>query len=262
MGGLARKIPVTFVTFAIATAAIAGLPPLAGFFSKDEILWFAFASERGGSTLLWLTGSATALMTSFYMFRLLWLAFLGRSRVDAEVAHHVHESPWSMTGVLVLLAALSAVGGFIAIPHFLEPMLPLPPVVPALHHYETPLVAVAVAIGLAGLAFAAYCFGGDGARGARIADRFAGIRRVLAGKYFVDELYDRIISRPLLWISDRVFLKVSDRALIDGTLHGLAGMARRAAGGFGRVQTGNLHLYAFLVLAGLVGALAWSWRHG
>ena len=262
MGGLAKKIPVTFVTFAIATAAIAGLPPLAGFFSKDEILWFAFASERGGSTLLWLTGSATALMTSFYMFRLLWLAFLGRSRVDAEVAHHVHESPWSMTGVLVLLAALSAVGGFIAIPHFLEPMLPLPAVVPALHHYETPLVVVAVAIGLAGLAFAAYCFGGDGARGARIADRFDGIRRVLAGKYFVDELYDRIITQPLLWISDRVFLKASDRALIDGSLHGLAGLARRAAGGFGRVQTGSLHLYAFLVLAGLIGALAWSWRHG
>jgi NADH-quinone oxidoreductase subunit L len=167
-----------------------------------------------------------------------------------------------MTGVLVLLAALSAVGGFIAIPHFLEPMLPLPAVVPALHHYETPLVVVAVAIGLAGLAFAAYCFGGDGARGARIADRFDGIRRVLAGKYFVDELYDRVITQPLLWISDRVFLKASDRALIDGSLHGLAGLARRAAGGFGRIQTGSLHLYAFLVLAGLIGALAWSWRHG
>jgi NADH-quinone oxidoreductase subunit L len=85
---------------------------------------------------------------------------------------------------------------------------------------------------------------------------------VLAGKYFVDELYDRVINRPLLWVSDRVFLKVSDRALIDGSLHGLAALARRTAGGFGRIQTGNLHLYAFLVLAGLVGALAWSWRHG
>ena len=81
MGGLARRIPVTFATFAVATAAIAGIPPLAGFFSKDEILWYAFASSRGGSPLLWLVAAATALMTAFYMFRLLWLTFLGSSRM-------------------------------------------------------------------------------------------------------------------------------------------------------------------------------------
>jgi len=92
MGGLARRIPVTFWTFAIATGAIAGIPPLAGFFSKDEILWYAFASERGGSPLLWLVGATTALMTAFYMFRLLWLTFLGTSRMTHEVEHHVHES--------------------------------------------------------------------------------------------------------------------------------------------------------------------------
>ncbi len=93
MGGLAKKIPVTFATFAIATAAIAGIPPLAGFFSKDEILWFAFASETGGSPVLWLVGTVTALMTSFYMFRLLWLTFLTPSRMSHEAEHHVHESP-------------------------------------------------------------------------------------------------------------------------------------------------------------------------
>ena len=105
MGGLARKIPVTFATFAIATAAIAGIPPLAGFFSKDEILWYAFASSRGGSPVLWAVAALTALMTAFYMFRLLWLTFFGRSRMTPEVEHHVHESPLSMTGVLMLLAA-------------------------------------------------------------------------------------------------------------------------------------------------------------
>ena len=130
MGGLARKIPVTFATFAIATAAIAGIPPLAGFFSKDEILWFSFASAQGGSTFLWLVASLTSLLTSFYMFRLLWLTFFGASRMTHEVEHHVHESPLSMTGVLAVLAAVSAVGGFFALPHFLEPMLPLPSVVP------------------------------------------------------------------------------------------------------------------------------------
>ncbi len=98
MGGLARKIPVTFATFVVATAAIAGIPPLAGFFSKDEILWFAFASSRGGSPLLWVVASATALLTSFYMFRLVWLTFLGKSRMEPKVEHHVHESPKSMTG--------------------------------------------------------------------------------------------------------------------------------------------------------------------
>src|SRR6185369_9182944 len=113
MGGLARRIPVTFVTFAIATAAIAGIPPLAGFFSKDEILWFALASDRGGSMPLFAVTCITALLTAFYMFRLLWLAFFGASRIDAETARHVHESPASMTGVLVVLAIGSAIGGFV-----------------------------------------------------------------------------------------------------------------------------------------------------
>ena len=105
----------------MATAAIAGIPPLAGFFSKDEILWFAFASERGGSPLLWVVASFTALMTAFYMFRLLWLTFLTPSRMDEKTAHHVHESPFSMTGVLIVLAVLSAIGGFFHVYHFLEP---------------------------------------------------------------------------------------------------------------------------------------------
>ena len=261
MGGLAKRIPVTFVTFVVATAAIAGIPPLAGFFSKDEILWFAFASSRGGSTLLWLVASATALLTSFYMFRLVWLTFLGASRMDPKVEHHVHESPFSMTSVLVVLAALSAVGGFVAIPHFLEPQLPLPAVQEALHHYETPLVAVAIAIAIAGLAGAAYFFGGGAARAERVRARFAGLHRILYDKYYVDELYDALIGRPLLWISDRVFLRVGDRWLFDGTLHGLTGLARRTAGVLARVQTGNLHLYAFLALAGTVAVLLWSWRH-
>ena len=146
MGGLAKRIPITFVTFAIATAAIAGIPPLAGFWSKDEILWNAFASSSGGSPVLWAVMAATALMTAFYMFRLLWLTFLGSSRMDPEVEHHVHESPLSMTGVLMVLALLSAVGGFVAVPHFLEPLLPLAKTPEALHHFEMPLLVLSVAI--------------------------------------------------------------------------------------------------------------------
>ena len=261
MGGLARKIPVTFVTFAVATAAIAGIPPLAGFFSKDEILWFAFAAESGGSVLLWATAALTALMTSLYMFRLLWLTFLGAPRMDAKTAHHVHESPLSMTGVLAVLAVLSAIGGFLAVPHFLEPQLPLPAVKHELHHLETPLLVVSVAIALAGLAGAAFFFGGAAERAARARAQFAGLHRLLQGKYFVDELYDRAIGRPLQWVSERVFLGIGDRLLLDGSLNGLAALAQRAAGVLGRIQTGSLHLYAFFVLAGSIACLVWIWRH-
>jgi NADH-quinone oxidoreductase subunit L len=261
MGGLAKKIPVTFVTFAIATAAIAGLPPLAGFFSKDEILWYAFASTRGGSPWLWGVAALTALMTAFYMFRLLWLIFLGSSRTDAKVGAHVHEAPLSMTGVLMLLALLSAVGGFFAVPHFLEPQLPRPAVHASLHALETPLLVLSIVLALAGLSAAAFVFGGGMSRAEALQRRFARLHRWLAGKYFVDELYALVIGRPLVWVSDHVFLRLGDRRLIDGTLNSLAALGQRSAGVLARLQTGNLHFYAWLVLVGIVGALLWSWRH-
>ncbi|MGE0358751.1 MAG: NADH-quinone oxidoreductase subunit L [Burkholderiales bacterium] len=262
MGGLGRKIPVTFVTFAIATAAIAGIPPLSGFFSKDEILWFALGSSRGGSALLFAVMAFTALLTAFYMFRLLWLTFFGKPRMLKDVEHHIHESPFSMTGVLMVLAFLSAVGGFLAIPHFLEPMLPIPGLkaeVQPLHYW---VVGGSIAIAAAGLAAAAWFFGGDASRAAAVKARFAGAYRVLNNKYYVDELYERVIGRPLVWLSDAVFLKLGDRILLDGTLDGLASAAQRAAGRLSRVQTGSLHKYAFLVLVGMVASLVWMWRHG
>ena len=262
MGGLARRIPVTFATFAVATAAIAGIPPLAGFFSKDEILWFAFASSRGGSPLLFAVAATTALLTAFYMFRLLWLTFFGRARMSPETEHHVHESPASMTSVLIVLAILSAIGGFLALPRFLAPLLPLPGVVPELEHFETPLVIVSIALAFGGLAAAAYLFAGNADRAERLRRRFPTLHRVLCGKYYVDEAYDWLIARPLYWISDRVFLRLGDQKLFDGSLHGLASLGRRAAGGLSRVQNGNLHLYALLVLAGIIASLAWSLGHG
>jgi NADH-quinone oxidoreductase subunit L len=258
MGGLAKKIPVTFATFAIATAAIAGIPPLAGFFSKDEIVWYAFASSYGGSPLLYLVAAVTSLLTSFYMFRLLWLTFFGATRMSAEAAHHVHESPFSMTGVLTVLAFLSAIGGFFSIPHALESQLPLPAVQPALEHYEHLLVGVSIAIAFAGLAGAAYFFGKGAVRAERVRLAFPALNRVLGGKYYVDEAYEAYIEKPLLWISDRIFLRFGDYRVFDGTLHAIAGLGQRTARALGRVQTGSLHVYAFLVLAGLVAALAWS----
>ncbi len=261
MGGLARRIPVTFATFAIATAAIAGIPPLAGFFSKDEILWFAFASSQGGSPVLWIVASAASLLTAFYMFRLLWLTFFGRSRMDAKTEAHVHESPLSMTGVLVLLAVLSALGGFIPLVHYLEPMLPLPAVPEAMHHLERTLVMVAVGVAFTGLLGAWWFFGGDAARAQRIQPRFAALQRVLSGKYFIDELYEAVLGRPLQWISKTIFLQLGDRILIDGTLHTMTGLAQRVAGVLGAMQTGSLHRYALVLVLGVAAAVAWSVRH-
>jgi len=261
MGGLAKKIPITFVTFAIATAAIAGLPPLSGFFSKDEILWFAFASDRGGMPWLFVAAAATALMTAFYMFRLLWLTFFGTGRMDEKTAHHIHESPWSMSGVLVVLAVLSTVGGFFSVPHFLEGMLPLPPIRAGAASAHMPIVIGSVVIALAGLAAAWWFYTHNGARAERARAHVQPLHRLLSGKYYIDELYEALLGRPLQWISDRIFLRLGDRLLLDGTLDGMASTARGAAGLLARVQTGNLHFYAFLVLAGLAAVLLWGWSH-
>jgi NADH-quinone oxidoreductase subunit L len=201
-------------------------------------------------------------MTSFYMFRLLWLTFLTPSRMSHDTEHHVHESPFSMTGVLIVLAVLSAIGGFFQLPHFLEPLLPIPAVVESLEHYEHTLVFVAVAVALLGLAAATFMYRRGLARGEALAARFPRLHRVLGGKYYIDELYEAVLYRPLHWISDRVFLGLGDRLLIDGSLHGLAALTRRASGRLSRVETGQLQWYVAMAVIGVVGCLVWVWRHG
>jgi len=259
MGGLARRMPITFASFAVATAAIAGLPPLAGFFSKDEILAYAFASVRG-APLLWALAAVTAALSAFYMFRLLWLAFLTPSRVQAGAAHHVHESPPVMTGVLLLLAALAAVGGFAALPRFLEPLLPAPAVHAGLARFETPLLGASVALALAGLAAAALLYRRGPARADRFAAQFPALRRLLFSGYYVDSLYDLAVTRPIRWVSARLFLRCGDQLLFDGTLDGLATLTRRAAAGLSRVQAGGLQRYALLAALGIAACIAWVWR--
>ena len=145
---------------------------------------------------------------------------------------------------------LSALGGFIAVPHFLEPQLPLPAVDEHLQHYETPLLVVSVALALAGLAAAACLFGGRAERAERLRARFAGAAPLALGQVLRRRALRALASASRwYWISDRVFLRFGDRALIDGTLHGLAALGRGSAGVFGRLQTGSLHLYAWFVLA-------------
>jgi len=161
-----------------------------------------------------------------------------------------------------VLAILSAVGGFFHVYLFLEPVMPLPETDHALEHLELPLVVFAVVIGLVGLAAAAYVYRGGLGRAEQLQRRFAGAHRLLSGKYYVDELYEAVLGRPLHWISDRVFLRLGDRMLIDGSLHGLAALAQRSAGRLGRVETGSLQFYVWLAVLGVVASLAWMWRHG
>jgi NADH-quinone oxidoreductase subunit L len=157
---------------------------------------------------------------------------------------------------------LSAIGGFVSVPHFLEPLLPLPRTPEALHHFETPLLILSVVIAIVGVAAASFVYRGGLGKGQAIATRFAGIHRLLANKYWVDEIYERLLGNPLKWISDYVFLRFGDRFLLDGTLNGMASLAHRTAGALGRVQSGSLHRYAFFVLVGGIACVVWSFRHG
>jgi len=156
---------------------------------------------------------------------------------------------------------LSAIGGFFHVYHFLEPVMPMPAENEALEHLKTPLIVVAVLIGLAGLAGALLVYRGGLARAERLEQRFPRLHRLLSGKYYVDELYDAVLGRPLHWISERVFLGLGDRTLIDGSLHGLTAVAQRAAGRLSRVETGNLQFYVLLAVLGVIASLAWMWRN-
>jgi NADH-quinone oxidoreductase subunit L len=262
MGGLARTLPVTWYTMLIATVAISGLPPFSGFFSKDEILAGAFFAGKPAIFALGLVGSA---LTAFYMWRLVFLAFLGRSRVDHEVAHHVHESPPVMTVPLTLLAVLAAGAGVWGLPgeqgsaigRFLAPVLAGGHGAEAGHHGPAwALMAVSVAAALAGLLVAWTMYVRGRADLAKVGVPQNGVHRVLLHKYYVDELYDRTIVRPILALS-RWCAEAFDVGVIDGAVNGVATVVERAAGRLRRYQTGFVMNYALSMLVGVVALLGW-----
>jgi NADH-quinone oxidoreductase subunit L len=261
MGGLARKLPATWYTMLVATIAIAGLPPFSGFFSKDEILAGAFFAGKPAIFALGLIGSA---LTAFYMGRLLFLTFLGRSRVDHEVAHHVHESPPVMTvplGILALLAAGAGAWGLpgehgSAIGRFLAPALAGGHGAAGHHGPAWGLMAVSVAAALAGLVVAWQMYLRGGADLAKIGIPQNPLHRLLLDKYYVDELYDRGIVQPVLALS-RWCAGVFDAGVIDGAVNGVATVVDRAARRLRRYQTGFVMNYALSMLVGVVVLLGW-----
>ena len=269
MGGLRRALPVTFWTFLAATLAIAGIPIWAGFFSKDEILGAAFAKNPA----LWAVGFAAAGLTSFYMFRVVYLTFFGPFRGTEEEKRHLHESPPSMTIPLVVLAVLSTVGGFVGLPAFLGGRANLfhrflDPIVPPIasraalaelgRGTEIALVAASVGVALLGWLVARAFYAGEraGALPERFVRAFPGVHRVVANKFSVDELYDAVLYRPFRALA-RIFWKVVDTLIIDGIVNAGSFLVELAGDLLRFFTTGNVRNYALTFLLGIVALLAY-----
>ena len=272
MGGLSKKIRWTYLTMLTATLAIAGFPPFAGFFSKDSILLNAYQNEYGGRNAgyaLYGFALATALLTAFYMFRLIFLTFHGKERYDEQHVH-VHESPGNMLAPLMILAVLSIVGGWLAAPamlgtgpdyfeKFLQPVFGgLEPggVDPGEHTLELTLAVVAVATALIGFLFAFWLYLKRPEKADGLAKSLKPAYSTLLNKYYVDELYAAVIVKPLLWISTNVLWKATDVAGIDGAVNGLAEGATAIGDGVRHTQSGNTRSYAVWVVVGALVVLA------
>jgi len=231
MGALWSKIPTTARTMLVAALTISGIPPLAGFFSKDEILWRTFSRDQAlFFKSLWVIGAITAAMTAFYMFRLVNMTFFGKSRVSHEAEHHIHESPWTMTYVLVALAALSVIGGWIGIPaalggsnqfeHFLEPVIatahPVLEAAAETHHdpMEYVLMVVSVLLALGGIWLARLLYIQRAELPDKMASSWKGLYQLLYRKYYMDEIYDALFVNRTKDLGTT--LAAFDAGVIDG----------------------------------------------
>jgi NADH-quinone oxidoreductase subunit L len=254
MGGLRKKLPVTFWTMTAAVFAIAGFPPLAAFFSKDAILYAAYLQGPAGKAL-WFVGLVTALLTALYMFRLWYLTFMGEPR-STEI--HPHESPWSMLGPLVILALLSIGGGWIGIERFaafLAPSTGLKNAESTTPHLELILSGAAVAVALLGWLIADRLFRQKPAEPVKVAAALPGAYKLLANKYYVDEIYGATVVKPLIGFSRYVLGWVVDIGLLGGLAWLLGGIAMFAGAILQRWQSGNLRSYAAWLAAGAAAVL-------
>ena len=272
MGGLRKKIPWTYGTMLMATLAIAGAPGFSGFFSKDEILGSIGTGTAG--QILWIVGVVTAGLTAFYMFRLLFLAFHGAPRYD-EHAVHVHESPKKMLVPLVVLAVLSVVGGWWAAPElfggpnyfdrFLAPVFAASGAMleEMSRAFVLERMAATVSVALIGFLVAWWMYVRRTGTAQHVGESRSPIYRLLAGKYFVDQLYAAVIVRPLVWISRVVLWHGVDEGVIDGTVNGVGQSAQVGGGILRRIYSGNTRSYATWVVLGaavLVTFLLWMGR--
>jgi NADH-quinone oxidoreductase subunit L len=264
MGGLKGKLKITFATMLIGTLAISGIPPFAGFFSKDEILAHVFVQ----SPAMYTVGVITAMFTSFYMFRMLYLTFYGKFRGTHEQEHHLHESPSTITIPLVVLAVLSTVGGFIGVPeslgghhwleHFLAPVFERSAAIltaaPSSNQTEWTLMGLSVAGAVAALMYAYIKYVKNGHVPVSDTEERPVLADLSYHKFYFDELYDAIIRKPLDALSG-FFYNVVDKLGIDGIVNGLGKGTVETSKGLRLLQTGNVGFYIFMMVLGIISIL-------
>ncbi|MBU1625885.1 NADH-quinone oxidoreductase subunit L [bacterium] len=263
MGGLRKKLPITFVTFTIGGAALCGIPLFSGFFSKDEILWKAFSSPYG-NPWLWAVGVLAAGLTAFYTSRLIFNIFFGESRVDPKIEKHIHESPRVMTVPLIMLAVLAIVGGYIGIPHvlgghnnieeFLAPSFPAEEemVVSRVHHsgsLELAFMLISILVIAVGIAVAYIFYIKDRKIPKKLAEKMKPVYDTLKNKYYIDEIYDFCIIKPVLNFAQSLY-ETFDMKIIDGVVNGTGKFINDLGGLTRKLQTGKLSTYFFSMLVG------------
>jgi NADH-quinone oxidoreductase subunit L len=257
MGGLSNHIKITFWTMFIGTIAISGIPPFSGFFSKDEIL----AHTYEHSPVLWFLGMVTSMLTVFYMCRMLFLTFYGKFRGTHEQEHHLHESPKSMTIPLMVLALLAAAGGLLGLPEFLhlpnwmhhnlESVIKRPDPMTMDHDKELILMGLAVLAAGTVWFFAHMMYRVNKVLPAAKEEQLKPWQKLIYNKYWVDEIYDAVIRKPLDFLSD-IFYKFMDIAMIDGIVNGV-GSAVKGVGSVVRLaQQGSIGFYVISMVLGVV----------
>lgn len=263
MGGLRKKLPVTFLTMLIGTIAIAGLPPFSGFFSKDEILAHVYQHDK----IMWGIAVFGAFLTAFYMFRMLFLTFYGKYRGTHHAEEKIHESPKSMTVPLIVLAVLSAIGGAIGVPealggshwlsHWLSPVIKHVGEAPD-HATEYALMAISVVGVLISIAVAYGKYVKQHHIPVPDEAKRSGLANLSYNKFYFDEIYDALIRKPLDAISG-FFYKIVDRKIVDGIVNGFGWTATEASKGLRLLQTGNVGFYIFMMVVGIISLLLYTY---
>jgi NADH-quinone oxidoreductase subunit L len=264
MGGLRKALPITFITFLIATIAISGIPPFAGFFSKDEIMAHVYEHNK----LMWGFALLGSVMTSFYMFRLLFLTFFGKFRGTHEQEHHLHESPLTMTVPLMILAILSAGGGFFNLPHifgghaslaeFMAPLFAHTHVEHAAvdESLEKTLMIISVIAALlaAGLAYMIYMV----KKSVPSADsQISGIQKLIYNKYYVDEIYDTVFVKPITALSN-FFHSVFEFLVIDLIVEGIGKLVKSLSAEARLLQSGTTGYYIFAMVLSIAAIIIYG----
>ncbi len=259
MGGLKDKMKITYITFLIGAIAISGIPPFAGFFSKDEILYKTFINA---GILPYLLVLLTAGFTAFYMFRLIGLTFFGKPRYDSHV--HPHESPSTMTIPLIILAVLSVFGGFIGLPqilgynvleHWFEPVFKGAEMVIQGYHPDTEhsaaveiiLIFVSIIVASTAIFISFKKFSKQ-----EVFPEEKGLGKVLENKYYLDEIYDATVVNPIFKTSESFLYKIFDVRIIDGLVNGVARFSARLSFDWRKIQSGIIHDYAALAVTGVI----------